>query len=93
MKALRDFCNWHRIPYPTTQDQADKVFSELDSFMATENVMEDVEISVEEGIRKYNNYSRIAKQLLTKFKLRPIKYHYNGTFENFDIEKQKVREW
>ena len=93
MKTLRDFCNWHRLPYPTTQDQADKVFSELDSFMATENVMEDGEISVEEGIRKYNNYSRIAKQLLTKFKLRPIKYHYNGTFENFDIEKQKVREW
>tara|TARA_R100001460_G_scaffold26626_1_gene53887 strand:- start:315 stop:596 length:282 start_codon:yes stop_codon:yes gene_type:complete len=93
MKELRDFCDWYQLTYPTTQDQADKVFSELDSAMATENVMEDGEISVEEGEEKYEYYSRVAGQVLSKFKLRPIKYHYDGTFENFDIEKQKVREW
>ena len=35
----------------------------------------------------------INSEALSKFKLRPIKDHYRGTFENFDIEKQKVREW
>jgi hypothetical protein len=55
--------------------------------------MEDGELSVEEAREKYNYYSRVAEQALSKFKLRPIKYHYDGTFENFDIEKQKVREW
>ena len=93
MKTLRDFCNWHRLPYPTTQDQADKVFSELDFYLADENIMEDGELSLEEGREKYNYYSRVAEQALSKFKLRPIKDHYRGTFENFDIEKQKVREW
>ena len=93
MKELRDFCDWHRLPYPMTQDQADKVFSELDLLLADENLMEDGELSVEEAREKYNYYSRVAGQVLSKFKLRPIKDHYRGTFENFDIEKQKVREW
>jgi hypothetical protein len=93
MKELKEFCHWHRLSYPMTQLQADKVFAELDSAMATENVMEDGEISVEEGEEKYEHYSRIAGQLLKKFKVRPIKNHYGGTFEHFDIEKQKVMEW
>ena len=41
MKTLREICNWHRLPYPTTQDQADKVFSELDFYLADEIIMED----------------------------------------------------
>ena len=49
MKALREFCHWHRLSYPMTQLQADLVFAELDSAMATENVMEDGELSAEEG--------------------------------------------
>ena len=52
MKTLKDFCNWHQLPYPTTQDQADKVFSELDFYLADENIMEDGELSVEEGREK-----------------------------------------
>jgi hypothetical protein len=93
MKELRQFCHLHRLSHPTTQLQADKVFAELDSFMATENVMEDGEISAEEGKEKYEYYSRIAVHLLKDFKVRPIKDHYDGTFEHFDIEKQKVNEW
>ena len=92
-EALAEFCEWYRLPYPTTQKEADEVFSELDLCMADENVMEDGEISEEEGERKYQNYLRIAGQVLSKFKVRPIKNHYNGTFEHFDVEKQKIKEW
>ena len=92
-EALAEFCEWYRLPYPTTQKEADEVFSELDSAKATENVMEDGEISEEEGERKYQNYLRIASHLLKKFKVRPLKHHYDGTFEHFDVEKQKIKKW
>ena len=65
----------------------------MNFYLPDKHLMENVDLSVENGREKYNYYSQVAEQALSKFKLRPIKDHYRGTFENFDIEKQKVREW
>lgn len=64
------------VEQPTNQEEADRIFQEIDISLADEHIFQDGELSFEEGMKVYKAYERLVKQIVskTKFKIRNTKH-------------------